>query len=104
MKYRAKFEIDCGVSNGYGLKCPDNVERTESFSEENDQLAYQESMRMAESFSNDYLSNPNTGLTTVKLKSLREKDREVSFNECGSTVQRSMLQHILTMDTKQERV
>ncbi len=95
MEYQATFGIDCGVSSGYGIKCPDNVERTETLLADTPQVAYQNAMSMAGKFADDYLSNPNNGLTTVQLLSLRSSNGDVPFDVSKSVVKRSMLEHLL---------
>jgi len=52
-------------------------------------------MTIAEKFADDYLSNPNTGLTTVQLTSLKCSDGEISFDASKSIVKRSALEHLL---------
>lgn len=95
MEYQATFEIDCGVSSGFGVKYPDNFEREENISADNNDSAYQEAMSLARKFADDYLSNPNNNLTTIKLLSLRSHEGIVSFDASKSTVKRSMLEHLL---------
>ena len=95
MEYQATFGINCGVSQGYGVKYPDNVKRTETLSADSPQVAYQNAMSMARKFADDYLSNPENGLTTVQLLSLRSSDGVVPFDVSKSVVKRSMLEHLL---------
>lgn len=97
MEYQATFGIDCGVSSGCGVKYPDNVERTETLSADNSQLAYQNAMGLAGKFADDYLSNPDNGVTTVQLLSLRNSEGDVPFEASKSVVKRSMLEHLLTL-------
>ena len=97
MEYQATFGIDCGVSPGYGVKYPDNVERTETLSANSPQVAYQNAMDLARKFADDYLSNPDNGLTTVQLLSLRNPDGDVPFEASKSVVKRSMLEHLLSL-------
>jgi hypothetical protein len=97
MEYQATFGIDCGVSPGYGVKHPDNLERTETLSADSPQVAYQNAMSMAGGFADDYLSNPENGLTTVQLLSLRNSDGDVHFNASKSVVKRSTLEHFLVL-------
>jgi len=40
MEYKAIFGIDCGVSNGFGVKDPDYVRRTEEISADSPEVAY----------------------------------------------------------------
>src|SRR3989344_479197 len=100
MEYKATFGIDCGVSPGYGVKYPDNVERTETLLADSPQVAYQNAMSMAGKFADDYLSNPDNGLTTVQLLSLRNSDGNVPFDASKSVVKRSMLEHLLATSSE----
>jgi hypothetical protein len=97
MEYQATFGIDCGVSPGYGVKYPDNVERTETFSADSPQVAHQTAMRLAGSFADDYLSNPENDLTTVQLLSLRNSEENIPFDPSKSVVKRHMLEHLLSL-------
>ncbi len=97
MEYKATFGIDCGVSSGFGVKYPDYERRTETLSADGPQVAYQNAMSMAGKFADDYLSNPETGLTTVQLLSLRGSDGDVSFDASKAVVKRSMLEHLLSL-------
>ena len=95
MEYSATFGIDCGISSGFGIKSPDNIERTETFSADNSVVAYQYAMHLAGKYADDYLSNPRNGLTTVQLLSLQGPDGAVSFDTSQAVVKRSMLEHFL---------
>ena len=95
MEYQARYLIDCGVSPGFGVKSPDNVVRTEKINADNSGVAYQSAMILAGKFADDYLSNPQTGLTTVQLLSLNSQNEVVSFDASKSIVRRSMLEHFL---------
>lgn len=97
MEYQAIFGIDCGVSFGHGAKYPDNVKRTEIFSADNDQVAYQNAMDLAKKFAEDYLSNPDNDLTTVQLISLRSSGKNIPFDASKSVVKRSILEHLLIL-------
>jgi hypothetical protein len=97
MEYQATFGIDCGVSPGYGVKYPDNVERTETFSADSPQVAHQTAMRLAGSFADDYLSSPKDNFTTVKLLTLRNSCADVPFDPSKSVVKRHMLEHLLSL-------
>lgn len=102
MKYQAVYDIDCGVSSGFGVKYPDREKRTESFDVDNSQLAYREAMIIAEKFADDYLSNPDTELTTVQLTSLKCPDGDVSFDASKSIIERSVLEHLLALTSETE--
>jgi hypothetical protein len=97
MEYQATFGIDCGVSPGFGCKYPDYVREEKTFSADSPQVAYQNAMGLAEKFADDYLSNLETGLTTVQLLSLRSSDGNVSFDTSKSIVKRNMLEHLLAL-------
>ena len=95
MEYEAVFGINCGVSNGFGLKRPDRVSRVERIFADSPELAYQGAMKLASKFAEDYLSDPNTNLTTVRLTSLGGGGETVPFDAEKSVAERSMLQHFL---------
>ena len=91
MEYQATFGIDCGVSHGFGVKYPDFVRKQEAISADSHQVAYQNAIGLAGKFADDYLSNPETDLTTVQLLSLRGPDGDVSFDASKSVVKRRIL-------------
>lgn len=100
MRYQATFGIDGRVSPGFGVKYPDYIIKTEEVSADSTQVAYQNSMDMARKFADNHLSNPETGLTTVQLLSLRGPDEDVSFDALKSVVTQSMENHLLTFALK----
>ena len=102
MEYQAAFGIDCGVSSGFGVKYPDFVREQKAISADSPQVAYKNAMSLAGKFADDYLSNPETGLTTVQLLSLRGPDGDVSFDASKSVVKRSMLEHLLSLASESE--
>ena len=104
MQYRATFGINCGVSHGFGLKDPDYVTRTEKVSAENPQAAYNEAMIMAAKFADDYLSDPNAQLTTVRLLSLMDGKSKVPFDASAARVKRTMLEHLLSALSQAEKL
>lgn len=83
MKYIAKFGIDGGVSNGYGLKYPNYCEKEEDFEFENE-IANDENVFgyvaiLAYRLSRNHLSNPETDETKVTLLNLlNEKGEQIS--------------------------
>ena len=95
MEYQAAFGIDCGVSLGFGDKHPDYVEEQKRFSAETPQDAYDHAMALAREFAEDYLSDPYTGLTTVRLLSLSGPNEDVPFSASKAVVKRSGLEHLL---------
>ena len=96
MRYQATFGIDGGVSHGFGVKSPDYIRKTEKISANTSEDAYQSAMTLAEEFADNHLSNPETGLTTVQLLSLRGPDGAVSFDASKAVVELSMLEHLLS--------
>lgn len=94
MEYLAIFGIDCGVSPGFGVKYPDYDRRTEKISADSHEFAYQKAIDIAKKFADDYLSNPETGFTTVQLLSLKGSNENVSFDASEAVVRRSMLEHL----------
>ena len=99
-EYRAIYGIDGGVSSGFGQKVPDYIEKSETISAENPQIAYREAMKIAEKFADDHLSNPETGLTSVQVIILTGHDGDVSFDASKAIVNRSTLEHILSLFPK----
>ena len=69
--YRATFDISCGVSHGLGVKYPDTETREERIVAENPDDALKQALTYATRFAYDYLSDPETGKTTVALSHLR---------------------------------
>lgn len=102
MEYQATFGIDCGVSPGFGVKYPDNLERTETLFADTPQVAYQKAMDLAGKFADDYLSNPKDDLTSVQLISLKSSERDISFDASKSIVRRSLLEHLLAFTSESE--
>ena len=103
MEYKVFFGIDCGVSTGFGVKYPDYVREQEIISADNPQVAYQNAMNLARKFADDYLSNPDKCLTTVQLLSLDGPKGAVSFDASKAVVKRSMLEHLLALDSEEKR-
>lgn len=99
-EYKVIYGINCGVSHGYGIKYPDYEERTEKILAEDDDSALRNTIMQAEKFADDYLSNPDTGLTTVRILNLVGPNGEVSFNIKDAIVKRSMLEHLLASISK----
>lgn len=96
MEYMAKFGINCGVSSGYGLKSPDYVERIEQFTAQDPLAAIELVKDYASNFACDYLSDPETNYTTVKLLALLEENEELKLDK-EIVVRRSMLEHLLNI-------
>jgi len=97
MKFEANYEIDCGVSTGMGLKYPDQEERSEQIDADSPKSAIKSAMDLANHFADDYFSNPNTGLTTVQLTSLRGPEGKVTLDPSQTKVARSMVEHVLSL-------
>ena len=95
MEYKASYEIDCGVSHGFALKSPDNIREEITLQAKTAADAYLNAMDLAKRFAQDYLSNPETGFTTVKLLSLENSDGPVLFDASKSVVKVSMLEHLV---------
>ena len=107
MEYEATFGINCGVSHGFGLKYSDYVERIEHFDTKDDAKALNYALRLAREFSGDYLSDPETDLTTVKLLILKgrngnalsqqplNENSDVELESGCVIVKCSMLEHVL---------
>ena len=98
LDYTALYGIDCGVSPGFGMKYPDYVEREENFKASDDHDSVEKAMEKANEFADDYLSNPETGKTTVTLLNLYGSNGNIKFDKDKSIVERSMLEHLLMSD------
>jgi hypothetical protein len=103
MEYKAKYHIRCGVSHGFGVKYPDEDERTERIDSADDAAAVQEAMAVATRFADDYLSDPETGKTTVTLQSLAGPKGDVTLDPEKPVVERTMLQHMLALYAEEHR-
>jgi len=59
-------------------------------------------MAEAKKFADDYLSDPDTNLTTVRLLSLTDSDfKDISFDSEKAVVKCSMLEHLLAVVPEQ---
>ena len=97
MEYKATFGIDCGVSPGFGVKYPDFERRVELFHTETPEDAYRMAMQRADEFAMNYLSNPDTGLTTVRLLSLSSPKENVPFDASEAVASRTTGEHLLAL-------
>lgn len=95
MEFKAAYHIDCGESPGFGVKSPAEEYREETITVDGPEHAYDEAMNRAKILAGDYLSNPDTGYTTVHLLSLKGPEGFVAFDTSKVIVRRSMLEHLL---------
>jgi len=114
MEYQATYGIDCGVSHGFDLKDSDYIKITDIISADNPKDAVAKAIRLAREYSQDYLSNPKTDYTTVKLLSLVNsygrwvkqqaliKNPEVEFEDGCAVLKCSMLEHLLNIEERSE--
>ncbi len=93
-EYRAVFEIDGGVSQGFGVKYSDKYTREEIISSSGGGEAYKTAMIFARGLARDSLSNPETGKTVVRLISLTGNDGPVAFDASKSVVEVGELEHL----------
>ncbi len=77
MEYQAKFGIDGAVSHGFGLKEQDYWEETEKIVADSDYEAITLAFNKAKHLSEDGLSNPKTGYTTVRISELKVEDKVI---------------------------
>ena len=104
MEYKANYGIDCWISPGFGVKYPDFVREQKVISADSPQGAYQSAMDLAGKFADDYLSNPETGLTIVQLLSLSDSDGDVPFDASKSVVKKSWLDHIVRIASLEDKM
>lgn len=95
MPYHATYGIYCGVSPGFGVKYPDYVEERTLLPAKNDCEAFEEAMAQARLFAQDYLSDPEAGLTTVQLLRLTGPTGAIAFDPRRAIATCSMLEHFL---------
>ena len=108
MEYEAYYEINCGGPHGFGVKLHGFdvkhsrlVDLTEQITAENDEDALRHALRQAKKFAKSYLSDPETGFTTVKLLSLYSEDGDVEFDREKAVVKRSMEEHLLALTSEE---
>ncbi|MBI2564601.1 hypothetical protein HYV79_01275 [Candidatus Woesearchaeota archaeon] len=104
MEYQATFGIDGGVSHGFGIVYSDYVREQKVIFADSHQVAYQNAMSMAGKFADDYLSNPDSGFTTVQLLSLRSPDEDISFDVSKSVVKRSWVDHVARIASLEDKI
>ncbi len=97
MEYFATFGINGGVSHGFGIKYPDYFERTENIIADNHEIAFNNAMKYAKKLADDHLSDPETGLTRVRLLNLIGPERKVEFDREKAVVETTMLEHLLRL-------
>lgn len=102
MKYSAMYKVDGGVSQGFGVKYPDQYEIARDFEAEPAD-AYSFAMKIAKDYADDALSNPETGKTVVGLVSLRGSNGAVEFDKKKAVVETSMLEHLLMPRDSEEK-
>ncbi|MBI4451276.1 hypothetical protein HY642_04845 [Candidatus Woesearchaeota archaeon] len=73
-RYKAEYHIDHGVSQGFGIKYPDESTERYEFAAESTIDAILEMEARAAHYAREFLSNPETGRTTVTLKRLEAAD------------------------------
>ena len=97
-KYTAIFGVHHGVSNGYGVKTPDYSEVKAYIHAMDKTASFNEAMNQAKRMSMDYLSDPNTGLTTARLLKLHNSQGgNIPFDSSKAVAKSSMLEHILSL-------
>ena len=84
MKYKAVFDVDGGVSHGFGVKHPDHYEKKEEFDLDkkwDSENVIGKAICLGREIAKDALSNPNTDLTKVTLIGLYGPDGEINQKE-----------------------
>ena len=74
---------------------PDYLEITERIITDNPKNAYIDAMRYTKKLADDYLSDTDTGFTTVRLLELTGYNGNISFDSTKAIVKTSMLEHFL---------
>jgi hypothetical protein len=73
--YKATFGIDGGVSQGFGITYPEYSEKDEIIEAKNERDAVMKAYDIAQTYSRKHLSNPNNRMTTVKILSMRDHNK-----------------------------
>ena len=95
MEYTAKYDINGGVSSGFGLKEPDHYQKTESFEAENPAHARNIAFSKSMMYAVNSLSNPETNRTDVTILNLEDKEgKRVEFSKMNGAGC-DMLSHLL---------
>lgn len=118
MNYVVMYGISCGVSQGFGLKYPDYIERTERIDADNNLSALIKIAKKAVEFSFEYLSNPDDDATIVTVNHLYDKNnrllnqKEILKAEGFTSIRRfewkgdklvtscSSIEHLLSLNSK----
>lgn len=106
MEYTATYDIDGGVSHGFGFKEPDRYTKTEKFEAEGPAHARNRAFSKAMTHAIDSLSNPETDLTKVTILDLKDSEgKRIEFPvmNCATC---DMLSHglIICNSSLEERV
>ncbi|MEK6848321.1 MAG: hypothetical protein AABX65_01685 [Nanoarchaeota archaeon] len=86
--YTAIFEIDSGVSQGFGIVYSEKYEERENITASNDEEAMLLTAKRAAYWARESLSNPNTCRTDVKITSLLEGNRTINQKTTTSLVKK----------------
>jgi len=118
-KYIARFGIDGGISQGFGIKYPDYITIDKIIDAKDDLEAVCKAAKEAYKLSRSHLSNPDTDYTTVTMlqlyndthvlldqkkilekqgyKSISVNKRDFEWKENTLSISCSMLEHLLTL-------
>ncbi len=87
MAYKVVYDINCGLSHGFGLKEPHHYVKEEEISAEDDRSALHRAAINAIKHSRDHLSSPVDDFTTVILADLYGPEGKINIrkflNEMG---------------------
>jgi len=73
--YKVTYGIDGGMSQGFGVKYPDYIEKDIMIQAENNLDAVDKAYEKAVELSRDHLSNPETGMTKVSVHAIYDMDQ-----------------------------
>ncbi|MDD4353803.1 MAG: hypothetical protein PHN56_05085 [Candidatus Nanoarchaeia archaeon] len=99
--YTAKYEINGGASEGFGLKTP-LTEIQEKIFQATPENAYLEAMYTARLLAENYLSNPETKKTTVKLLELYGPKGKIEIKEKLLETHCSTFEHLINCHFSRE--
>jgi|GEM_PF-6349731 len=81
MEYKALFEIDGGISYGFGITYPDQSKSTKMIIADNIFEAGLKAINTAKYLSKQHLTNPNTDVTKVTLVELIDQNGKIIKTE-----------------------
>ncbi len=77
MEYEATYGINGGVSHGFGTKHSDYYHTIDKISADSPEAVFSEAAELGRKHAEDHLSDPESGLTIVRLLRLQDSEGKV---------------------------